>query len=269
MDTKQLFESGNLSGAVEAAVAGVKQHPSDNARRTFLFELLCFTGDLDRAQKQLDAVGQLDSQSEWGVQVYTNILHAERARRRFFSDGLKPEFLLDPPPFVQGHLEAANRLRDGRPAEAQELLNRSEESRAVISGTVNGEPCDEIRDCDDLLSPFIELIVLRDYVLLPLEQIREIETAPPERPRDLLWLPVRVELNNGSSQRGYLPTLYCGSHEHADDRIKLGRMTDWCDAYGLVRGLGLHTWLAGENAVTLLELRCASGLAARPTERAI
>ena len=81
MNAKQEFDSGNLSGAVEAAVAEVKQNPADNARRTFLFELLCFAGDLDRAQRQLETIGHLDAQSEWAVQVYTNILHAEQSRR--------------------------------------------------------------------------------------------------------------------------------------------------------------------------------------------
>ncbi|HQU43649.1 MAG TPA: type VI secretion system accessory protein TagJ [Pirellulales bacterium] len=257
MTAKELFTSGDLPGAVSAAVAEVKQHPSDNARRTFLFELLCFMGDLDRAQKQLDAIGQLDSQSDWAVQVYTNILHAERRRRQFFADGLKPEFLLDPPPYVQLSLDAVNRLREGRADDAQGLLSRSEEARPTIAGVVNGQVADELRDCDDVLAAFVELFVIRDYVWLPLEQVRELETSPPERPRDLLWLPVRLTLSDGVQQRGYLPTLYCGSHEHADNRVKLGRMTDWSDGAGPVRGSGLHTWLAGDDALGLLDVRNA------------
>ena len=255
MNAKQEFDSGNLSGAVEAAVAEVKQNPADNARRTFLFELLCFAGDLDRAQRQLDAIGHLDSQSEWAVQVYTNILHAEQSRRRFFAGGLKPEFLFDPPPYAQLHLDAANRLRDGRAGEALDLLDRSERERPACRGEVNGQACDEIRDCDDLLAPFLEVIVLRDYVWLPLEQIRELETSAPERPRDLVWLPARFVLSDGSQQRGYLPLTYCGSHEHSDDLVKLGRKTDWRDGDGPVSGVGLHTLLTGEDAVGLSELR--------------
>lgn len=257
MNAKEAFERGDLAGALRTATSDVKQHPTDNARRTFLFELLCFTGDLDRAQKQLDAIGQIDSQSEWAVQVYTNILHAERARRRFFADGLKPEFLLDPPSYIGLHLEAANHLREGRPDDALELLNRSEETRPTMSGTLNGQPADEIRDCDDLFAPLVEVIVLRDYVWLPLEQIREMETSPPERPRDLLWLPVRFTLVNGAQQRGYLPTLYPGSHEHAEDRIKLGRMTDWIAGAGPVRGVGLHVWLDGGDGTAAIDVRHA------------
>lgn len=255
MQAKQLFEAGDLSGALQAITAEVKARPTDPIGRTFLFELLSFAGELDRAERQLEAIGHLDAASEWPVQVYTNILHAERARRRLFSDGLRPEFLLDPPPYVELHLDAVNRLREGRQGEALETLGRAEEIRPAVEGEVNGRACDEIRDCDDLLAPFLEVIILRDYVWLPWEQVQELEVAQPERPRDLVWLPARLVLSNGSQQRGYLPTLYCGSHEHADDRVKVGRMTDWSEGQGPVRGLGMHMLLAGEDAVGLLELR--------------
>src|SRR5215469_10309503 len=159
MEAKQRFEAGDLAGAIEAVTAQVKARPTDAVSRTFLFELLCFAGELDRAERQLDAIGHLDAASEWPVQVYTNILHAERARRRLFGDGLRPEFLLDPPPHVQLHLDAVNRLREGRGDEARRLIDRAEEERPAVRGEVNGRPCDELRDCDDLLAPFLEVIV--------------------------------------------------------------------------------------------------------------
>ncbi|HVA51443.1 MAG TPA: type VI secretion system accessory protein TagJ [Pirellulales bacterium] len=256
MEAKQLFEQGDLAGAIQAVTAEVKARPTDATRRTFLFELLSFAGDLDRAERQLEAIGHLDAASEWPVQVYKNILHAERLRRRLFSDGLRPEFLLDPPPYAQLHLDAVNRLREGRPGEAQEVLGRAEAMRPAVQGDLNGQACDEIRDCDDLLAPFLEVIVLRDYVWLPWEQLKELEVAQPERPRDLLWLPARIVLVDGSQRRGYLPTLYCGSHEHTDDRVKLGRITDWKQTDdGPTVGVGLHTLLAGDDAVGLLDVR--------------
>lgn len=256
MEAKQRFEAGDLAGAIEAVTAEVKSRPTDAVGRTFLFELLSFAGELDRAERQLDAIGHLDAASEWPVQVYKNILHAERARRRLFSEGLRPEFLLDPPAYVQLHLDAVNRLREGRAAEAQEVLGRAEDMRPTVEGEVNGRPCDEIRDCDDLLAPFLEVIILRDYVWLPWDQVKELEIAAPERPRDLIWLPARIVLSNDVQQRGYLPTLYCGSHEHTDDRIKLGRLTDWQQAEGgPAVGAGLHTLLAGDDAIGVTELR--------------
>lgn len=257
MDPKQCFEAGDLAGAIQTVTAEVKVRPTDAVARTFLFELLCFAGELDRAQRQLDAIGHQDAQAEWPAQVYSNLLHAERSRRRLFADGLRPEFLADPPPYVQLHLDAVNRLREGSAREAKELLARAEDILPTIAGKINGRACDEIRDCDDLLAPFLEVMILRDYVWLPWEQIREMETSPPERPRDLIWLPVRLVLADGSPQRGYLPLLYCGSHEHADNQVKLGRLTDWRDDDGLVRGVGQHMLLAGEDAVALLEVRNA------------
>lgn len=190
------------------------------------------------------------------MQVYRNILHAEGVRRRLYADGLKPEFLLDPPDYIRLHLEAINRLRENRPHDAQELLERSQEVRPLLKGTLDGHAFEEFRDCDDVLAPLLELIVLRHYVWLPLEQLRELEFAPPERPRDLLWAPVRLVLSDGTQHRGYVPTLYSGSHEHPDDRIRLGRMTDWKAVDGgPTLGQGQRLFLAGDEDRPILEMR--------------
>ena len=223
-----------------------------------LFELLCFAGQLDRAEKQLDVIAKQDANAEWAVQVYQNILAAERNRRRLFSDGLPPQFLLDPPPYVQLHLDAVHRLRENRGADATELLDRSEQQRPIIGGEIDGRAVDEFRDCDDLFAPLLEVIILRDYIWIPLEQIREFELSAPERPRDLIWAPVRILLTDGAQRRGYLPTLYCGSHEQDDDQLKLGRLTDWrASDEGPVRGMGQRLFLAGEDARSVLDIRRA------------
>lgn len=266
MTASELFQAGKLSEAIQAATAEIKAAPAATDRRTLLFELLCFAGNLDRAEKQLDFIAQQDARSEWAVQVYQNILAAERSRRRLFSDGLRPGFLLDPPPYIQLHLDAVNRLREGREAEAAELLSRSEQIRPVIAGHVDGQTVDEFRDCDDLFATILELIILRDYIWLPLEQIRELAIAPPERPRDLIWVPVRLLLTDGAQRRGYLPALYFGSHDQDDEQLKLGRSTDWHGTgTGPVRGVGQRVFLAGENARSLLEIRQAV-LEVRPAE---
>jgi type VI secretion system protein ImpE len=255
MNPKELFAAGDLAGAIGAVTQQVKARPADGPARTFLFEVLCFAGELDRADKQLAVIAEQDSQSEWGVQVYRNILHAERARRRLFADGQPPEFLLDPPASVRWHLDAVERLRANRPAEAVELLAQSEEDRPLLSGSLGGKPFSDFRDCDDLLAPVLELIVLDEYVWVPFEQIRRLEVDPPERPRDLVWAPVRLVLDDDSQRRGYVPALYCDSHRQADDQIRLGRLTDWqSTAEGPTRGVGLRTFLCGDDAVGLFDL---------------
>ncbi len=54
----------------------------------------------------------------------------------------------------------------------------------------------------------------------------------------------------------FVPALYAGSHEHPEDQVKLGRMTDWkSSAGGPVLGAGLRTFLVDDNPVSLLECR--------------
>ncbi|MCK6556294.1 SciE type virulence protein [Candidatus Binatia bacterium] len=256
MDAGTLFQQGNLGGAVDAATRDVKARPTELRHRTFLFELLCFAGDFERAARQLDVVGHQDASTEPAVQVYRNILHAERLRRRLYTESLRPEFLLDPPPFTALHLEAIGQLRSGDPTAARATLECSEETRTGLRGRIGDAAFDGFRDCDDLVAPFLELIVVRDYVWVPFEQIRVLDIAAPERPRDLLWIPARLELVTGAQYRGYVPVLYEGSHAHADDQVKLGRRTEWLETpEGPVRGVGQRTFLAGEDPCAVLDIR--------------
>ena len=48
MDAKQLFDNGDLQGAISELTADVKANPLDLRNRIFLFELLCFMGDFQR-----------------------------------------------------------------------------------------------------------------------------------------------------------------------------------------------------------------------------
>lgn len=256
MTAKELFQSGKLSQAVDEQLRMVRAKPTDAAARTFLFELLCFQGELDRAQKQLDVVAQQNADSEWATQVYSNILAAERSRRRLMSDGQSPEFLLDPPEFVRLHLDAINRLREGQPAAATACLAESQAMRLECPGDVDGQAVEDFCDCDDLFAPLLEIFILRDYAWIPWQQIRELQISKPERPRDLIWLPVRLTLTDGSPRSGYVPALYPDTHHHPDDAVKLGRMTDWqSQEDGPVRGVGLREFLVGEGTRSILEVR--------------
>jgi len=254
-DVKELFDSGNLSGAIGALTEEVKAHPADPARRTFLFELLSFAGKFDRAAKQLDVISHQNIESEMAAQVYVNLLHAEELRERVFSGKLRPEFLLDPPPYVELHLQAVQRLNENRPAEAQVLLDQSEDARPTTAGQLDEQAFEEFRDCDDVLAPILELMLIRDYIWLPLDQVSDLEISRPERPRDLLWTPVRVGLIDGTQRRAYMPARYHGSYDHADDLVKLGRATDWTGSEGgPVMGVGQRQFLVGEDAVAMLDL---------------
>lgn len=254
MNAQELFRAGELRAATEAATRDVKSQPTDTRARSLLFELLCFAGEYDRADKQLDVIAQQDAESEWAAQVYHNLIAGERERRLVFEGKKAPGFLLDAPEFVRLRVDALERLSANRPAEAARLIAESDEARPERAGAVNGTTVDEFVDCDDLLAPVLEFMVLRDYIWLPFSQIRQFEVAPPERPRDLLWAPIRLTLADGTTRSGYCPGRYFGAERETDDRLRLGRLTDWREVDGPTRGVGARVFLAGDQVIGLFEL---------------
>lgn len=70
--------------AMKALSAELRDNPTDARRRTFLFELLCFAGEWERADKQLEVLGQAGPESEMGVLLYRSALFAERQRHDLF-----------------------------------------------------------------------------------------------------------------------------------------------------------------------------------------
>jgi len=256
MTAEKLLEAGHLSAAVEQLNQEVRSRPSDIQRRTFLFELLCFTGDGQRAERQLDVLGHQSATAEIGVQVYRHILIAEQARQRLFSEGVHPNFLFPPPSYVHLHLEALHHLCNHQPAEAVVLLDESQRSQPLLKGSLAGQPFAEWRDGDDLLAPFLEVIVHDKYVWLPFEQIKDLHITPPKRLRDLLWVPATLEAHSGPVGEVFLPVLYPDSHRHADERVKLGRMTDWIDmGEGVTLGAGQHLFFIDGQDRGILEVR--------------
>jgi type VI secretion system protein ImpE len=256
MTAEELLKAGHLSAAVEQLNQEVRSRPSDIQRRTFLFELLCFTGDCQRAQRQLDVLGHQSATAEIGVQVYRHILTAEQARQRLFSEGVQPNFLFPPPSYVHLHLEALQQLCNPQPAGAVALLDQSQRSQPPRTGILAGQPFTEWRDGDDLLAPFLEVIVHNQYVWLPFEQIKRLHITPPKRLRDLLWVPATLEAHAGPVGEVFLPVLYPDSHRHADGRVKLGRMTEWIDmGEGVTRGAGQHLFFIDGQDRGILEVQ--------------
>ena len=140
MNARELLEAGRLTAAIEALNGELKARPNDLPGRTILFDLLCYAGDLTRAERQLDVIGHQGGGAEAaiGVRFYQNLLAAEKARTRLFAEGVRPRFLLEPPPAVSQHLEALDRIREGRADEARALLDRAAASRTPIRGTRRG-----------------------------------------------------------------------------------------------------------------------------------
>jgi type VI secretion system protein ImpE len=259
MEAKDLFDAGNLHGAIEQATQDVKANPRDLKSRIFLFELLCFAGELQRAERQLDAIAQTsgDVKVEIGAQIYRGVLQAETARRRLFAgENRTPKFFSEPPGYTPLHIDATAKLRENNFEELEKLLKESGHIRNPVKGQKEGNPFDDFHDGDDVLSPFLEVFLQSDYYWLPFEQIARLEIKPPHTLRDLLWTSAAIELHDRPLGEVFIPALYYGSHTHSDDLLKLGRMTNWKSVGNeILLGIGQRTFFADEIECPLLEIR--------------
>jgi type VI secretion system protein ImpE len=255
MTASEHYRAGRLQEAIDAQIQEVKAHPGDPGKRLFLFELLAFAGELDRASRQIEAVQYHDVGLDAATAAYRKVLDAEKARRGVFRGEAQPKFLAEPPAHARQRLEALGHLRGQRPAEAAAVLARANEATPALRGRLNDKPFDVLRDCDDLLAGVLEVMAHGDYYWVPLEQIESLTAEAPRSPRDLLWVPAALAMP-GAAGNVFLPALYPGSAEHADPPVKLGRITDWhSPAEGLVLGVGARQLLAGDDAVGLLDVR--------------
>jgi type VI secretion system protein ImpE len=198
MKAKELFQAGKLNEAIQSLGADLRNNPTDTQRRIFLFELLCFAGEYDRAEKHLDIVGQGDKNTEIGALLYRGAIHAERTRQECFS---KKQF---PAPPVET-----------RP----------------LSGTLNGTPFESIEDADPRIGPRLEVYAAGSYLWVPFEHIASLQMTPPQRLRDLLWAPAMVMTGPGFQDKDLgevlLPAIAALSAKHPDEHVRLGRTTLW------------------------------------------
>jgi len=255
-EAKIQLDSGNLKGAIEAALGSVKANPTDTRARTFLFELSCFSGDWERAERQLDVIGHQDVNAMIGSKIYSQCIEAERKRAEFFARGAKPEFLETPPDYVYGLLMANNSLSKGDLAKARELFDKVEEERPAFACKINGADSADFRDYNDLTSVILEVIIKDSYVWIPLEQIVKISFSEPKSLRDHFWLEASLETDTGTNGSVFIPALYNDSWKSDDDQIRLGNIADWRDVgEEIYAGEGLKLFGAGEGHKTILEIK--------------
>ena len=257
LNAHEAFQAGKLQDAIAGATDAVRSAPTDTGKRGFLAELLCFAGEWERADKQLDALGHQDPETMLGISLFRHLIRAEQARQQFYTEGRAPEFLAQPTPAMRLALEANILLREGKSTEAAKVLAEVEEKRPKPGGTCNGKPFEDLRDLDDASAGVFEVLTSNGkFYWVALELVESIEFRKPARPRDLLWRRAHMIVRDGPDGEVYLPSLYAGSQSDPDDQIRLARATNWKGGNdgAPVRGVGQRTFLVGEDALSILEL---------------
>lgn len=255
MNAKDHLKAGRLSDAREQLIKEVKSFPTDLDKRTFLFQVLAFCGEWDKAERHLELIAAQDPERETGVQVYKNLIQGERERMEVLNNNSRPSFLPAPPPYTDIYFEAMEKLSENKVNEAKALFDQSGEQRPVIAGTINGKSFTGFRDTDTSVSFFIEAIAHERYVCIPIESISELTISSPKTLFDLIWIAANIITREGLTMNCYLPVLYAGSFLHDDDRVKLGKMTDWTPLGGpYSKGAGQHVFQIGEEEISILEI---------------
>lgn len=254
-NAKDLYKQGQLSAAINKLIEEVRENPGDIWRRTFLFELLCFNGEWERAERQLKALSIIGAKAEIGIAVYGNNIKNEIARSKLFSNGLAPTFLIPPPKYVSLQLEAINKLREKDYIQARTLLDKAMELQPELKGAFNGKAFNYFSDYNDFLSSCLEVFLKDQYLWIPFEHIKRLEVYQPKQLRELVWAKAAIELTNGSMGEIFLPALYTNSFKHENELVRLGRLTDWQKlSEDLYMGYGLRTFLVNSEEKTLFEI---------------
>lgn len=256
MTPQEAFQAGQLAEAIELVTEQVRSKPTDSDARSFLAALLCFAGEWERADKQLDTMMIQDTGLAIGVSLIRQLIRGEQARDDFFKSGRVPEVASDPPQHLEFVLKASIELRDGNTNEAAGLLALAEASRPEVTGTHGGQEFSGLRDLDDLLAGVCEVLTSNGkYYLVPFESVRLLEFKAPQKPLDLLWRQARMIVEDGPDGEVYIPVLYHGSVAAEDTQLRMGRATDWIgEAPGPIRGIGQRELLVGDESLPVLSL---------------
>ncbi len=192
------LRAGNLEQAITALGEELRTTPLDPKRRTFLFELLCFAGLYDRAEKQLDLLAnQTLGPGAAGLLAYRSALHAQRTRESMF---------------LASQLPGTSDSRSG-------------------PGTCNDRPFRNLEDTDLRLGAHLEVFLAGEYTWVPLHLIQSVEVQAPTALRDLLWARGHLVFTPGAPFQDlgevFLPALTPLAHKHPDQAVRLGRATVW------------------------------------------
>ena len=134
MNAAEHFEAGRLQEAIAAQKRGRSATTGRSEPARLPGRVALFRGRPDCADRQLDAIVQLNPQLAVGISLFRQLVRAEQARDQFYSAGRLPEFLDGPTAVLRLHLEASIWLREGKPAEAVRLLAEAEEQRVKVAG---------------------------------------------------------------------------------------------------------------------------------------
>jgi type VI secretion system protein ImpE len=234
-----LLRDGDLQALRTLFAGRVRAEPARAGHRLDLADILIVQGELERADAQLELALLQDPALGMPVALTRQLIRAASARADCFGQRRPPELVTE----ADAALTAALARLAGAEAPAP---------TQSLAGTVDGRPFEDLRDGDDRTAEVLEVLTSTGkYVWVSLAQVASLSIRPPERVRDTVWRQVELEVRGGPSGIVYLPAIYLSAD--ANDAQRLGRETDWVEQGAGTWGVGLRTFLIGEEALSINE----------------
>lgn len=262
---------------IEVVEQSIRLAPAEASHRWALFQWLCVARDWERAIRQLQVFGQLESVSTPVVQASRDLVRAERWREQVMAGGRLPGAVVeDVPPWMNGLLKSLQHMRHGEIEAADEAREVALSAAPSVAGKSQSREFEWICDSDSRLGPVCEMIVAGSYRWLSIANIARWRIAKPASLLDLIWAPCSITLLDGTELNGFMPARYApvsyvqGAGASTDSALALGKRTEWqqIGRSGVI-GVGRKTWATSAGDVGVFELGdCAFGEAQEQTLRA-
>lgn len=249
LSAEEYFQQGQLDLAISAAAEGVKIKPEDEGNRILFIELLCIKGEFERADSQLNTLMTLKPDLSLSLATWRQLVHAAQTRCDVFALKAKPELIDKPTRSIEVAMDLLLALSENDKEKVAELYPEIDKEKTDNQfSTENGKNL-LLRDCDDVTANMFEVLGANGkYFWVDFSQIVELELLKPQRILDVLWRKANIVLTNGTEGEVYIPAVY---PTLGDDAAALGRKTDWLDTLGVYRGIGLRSWLLGDDELSI------------------
>ncbi|KVF22124.1 ImpE/SciE family protein [Burkholderia vietnamiensis] len=156
-----------LSEQIERISARLRAQPTTASHRWALFQLMCVTGEWTRAIQQLQTWAKLEPGQAPTAQVYRDLIRAERWRRQVVDGRERPGFVLEPPAWVDGLLNALRFAADGQIEQADDAREAALDAAASVAVRGPQGNATWIVDSDSSFGPVCEVITAGHYRWVP------------------------------------------------------------------------------------------------------
>ncbi len=197
--------------------------------------------------------------------MYDRAIAAERQREAVLA-GLAEPAVPGPRPAWLDKLLEALRHDAADAARAAALRAQALQDAEPLAGTLElAGDAPPLRfpwvcDGDSRLGPVFEFIQGEHYAWLPFSYLRRIRLLAPDALCDVIWAQAEITLADARVLHALVPARYPapagGRMADQDERIRLGRLTQWEPLHGdTYAGLGQKMWLTDQGEYALLDIR--------------